>query len=161
PEWLCALISRLHAKNPADRITSAQDVADLLARRLAELQGPGSVPGVADVPKSAEAEVKAPASEEIAKPARGIRWRGFFRLRWSFVAPSLLMLFASLGLAEATGVTDFHGTVIRLFAPEGTLVVEVDDPGVSVTIEGPDIVITGAGAREIRLTPGHYMVEAR
>ena len=43
PEWLCELISRLHAKNPADRTTSAQDVADLLARRLAELQGSGNI----------------------------------------------------------------------------------------------------------------------
>src|SRR5262249_13080823 len=58
-------------------------------------------------------------------------------------------------------VTDVRGTVIRLLAPEGTLVVEVEDPGVSVKIDGPDIVITGAGAREIRLTPGKYMVEAR
>ena len=31
PDWLCELISVLHAKNPADRIISAQDVADLLA----------------------------------------------------------------------------------------------------------------------------------
>ena len=44
PEWLCDLISRLHAKNPADRIATAQDVADLLARRLAELQGPANHP---------------------------------------------------------------------------------------------------------------------
>ena len=51
PEWLCELISGLHAKNPADRITSAQDVADLLAQRLAELQGPGNIPPVPDVPK--------------------------------------------------------------------------------------------------------------
>jgi serine/threonine protein kinase len=140
PEWLCELISVVHAKNPADRIISAQDVADLLARRLAELQGPGSVPRVTYVPKSARAEVKAPASEEIPKPARWIRWRGFFKRRWSFVAPSLVTRFASLGLAEATGVTDFHGTVIRLLSPEGTLVVEVDDAGVSVKIDGADIV---------------------
>ena len=44
PEWLCELISRLHAKNPADRITSAQDVADLLA------QTPGGAPGVGEHP---------------------------------------------------------------------------------------------------------------
>jgi eukaryotic-like serine/threonine-protein kinase len=50
------------------------------------------------------------------------------------------MRFASLGLAEATGVTDFHGTVIRLLSPEGTQVVEVDDAGVSVKIDGADIV---------------------
>jgi hypothetical protein len=34
--------------------------------------------------------VKAPAPEEIPKPARWIRWRGFFQRRWSFVAPSLV-----------------------------------------------------------------------
>src|SRR5262249_34444292 len=61
---------------------------------------------------------------------------------------------------EATGVTNVRGTVIRLFSPEGTLVVEVEDPGVSVRIDGPDIVITGAGAREIRLPVGKYTVEA-
>ncbi len=54
-----------------------------------------------------------------------------------------------------------HGTVIRLFSPEGTLVVEVNDPGVSVNIDGADLVITGAGVKEIRLKPGNYTVEAR
>jgi hypothetical protein len=50
--------------------------------------------------------------------------------------------------------------VIRLFSPEGTLVVEVDDPAVSVSVEGEAVVITGAGAREIRLKPGRYKVQA-
>jgi hypothetical protein len=51
--------------------------------------------------------------------------------------------------------------VIRVFSPEGTLVVEVDDPGISVKIDGSDLVITGAGTKEIRLRPGRYRVEAR
>jgi hypothetical protein len=38
-----------------------------------------------------------------------------------------------------------RGTVIRLFSPDRTLVVEVDDPGVSMTVDGSD-VITDAGA---------------
>jgi hypothetical protein len=38
--------------------------------------------------------------------------------------------------------------------------VEVEDPGVSVKAEGSDIVTTGTGAREIRLRPGRYVVEA-
>jgi hypothetical protein len=63
-------------------------------------------------------------------------------------------------MGEATGVTDVRGTVIRLISPEGTLAVEVDDPGVSVTVDGGDVVITGAGAKEIRLKPGKYKVEA-
>src|SRR5262249_46949362 len=72
----------------------------------------------------------------------------------------LVTLFASVGLTDATGVTDFHGTVIRLFSPDGTLVVEVDDPGVSVQIEGSGVVISGAGVRELRLQPGRYTGEA-
>jgi hypothetical protein len=72
----------------------------------------------------------------------------------------LVLVCAGLAAGEATGVTDVRGTVIRLFSPEGTLVVEVDDPGVSVTVDGGDVVITGAGAREIRLKPGQYKVEA-
>src|SRR5262249_31781995 len=65
-----------------------------------------------------------------------------------------------LSFTEATGVTDFHVTVIRLFSPEGTLIVEVDDPAVSIKIDGSDLVITGTGAREIRLQPGRYTVQA-
>ena len=73
----------------------------------------------------------------------------------------LLTLLGGLGATEVTGVSDVRGTVIRLFSPEGTLEVQVDDPGVSVRIDGSDVVITGAGAKEIRLRPGPHTVEAR
>jgi hypothetical protein len=49
---------------------------------------------------------------------------------------------------------------VRIITGSGTLVVEVDDPNVSVIIEGEEIVIAGAGAREIRVKPGNYMVIA-
>src|SRR5262249_51968928 len=73
---------------------------------------------------------------------------------------ALILLAVGLGLSEATGVTDVRGTVIRLFSPEGTLVVEVDDSDVKVAVEGADVVISGAGAKEIRLKPGQYKVQA-
>jgi hypothetical protein len=37
PSWLCEIITRLHAKKPDDRIATAREVADLLARGLAEM----------------------------------------------------------------------------------------------------------------------------
>jgi WD40 repeat protein len=43
PDWLEAILARLHAKNPADRFQSAAEVADLLGRHLAHLQQPGVV----------------------------------------------------------------------------------------------------------------------
>ncbi len=158
PEWLCELISGLHAKDPADRIASAQGVADLLARRLADLQRPGTTPALADSPSAAK--VKPLPLDEIAEATPRDRRRIGRKSRWVIAACVLVLLFGGLGFTEATGVTDFHGTVVRLFTPEGTLVVEVDDPGVSVKIDGSDVVITGAGIKEIRLQPGRYTVEA-
>jgi hypothetical protein len=141
PEAVCQVIERLHAKKPADRPASAQAVAELLARLLADLQQPNAVRPVAYVP---------------SPPARGRRAPR--RLVWA--AAALVLVFVGLGMSEATGVTNVRGTVIRLFSPEGTLVVEVDDPGVIVAVDGGDVVITGAGAKEIRLRPGQYKVEA-
>jgi hypothetical protein len=143
PEALCRLIERLHAKKPADRPASAQEVADLLARLLADLNGGRS------------GEPSGPSV--LPSPARSPRPT---RRPWRWAAAALVLLCVGLGLGEATGVTDVHGAVIRLFSPDGTLVVEVDDPGVSVSVDGGNVVITGAGAKEIRLKPGQYKVEA-
>jgi tRNA A-37 threonylcarbamoyl transferase component Bud32/Leucine-rich repeat (LRR) protein len=143
PEPLCRLIDRLHGKKPADRPASATGVADLLAGLLADWNG-----------------------ERACAPGGTLQHRGRARRArpsrrpWLWAAAAGGLLFAGLGLGEATGVTDVRGTVIRLFSPEGTLVVEVDDPGVSVAVDGADVVITGAGAKEIRLKPGQYKVEA-
>jgi tRNA A-37 threonylcarbamoyl transferase component Bud32 len=138
PEPLCRLIERLHAKKPADRPASAQEVADQLAGWLADLSA-GHVCNV------------------LAGPAR---CRRVARGPWIWAAAALVLLIGGLGVSEATGVTDVRGSVIRLFSPEGTLVVEVDDPGVSVAVDGGELVIKGAGAKEIRLKPGQYKVEA-
>jgi len=81
--------------------------------------------------------------------------------RWAIAAAILLGLAGALSLTEAIGVTKLTATVIRVLTPDGTLVVEVDDPGVKVTIEGDGgLVITGAGLEEIRLRPGSYRVQA-
>ena len=69
-------------------------------------------------------------------------------------------MFRLFCVTEATGVTRLASTAIRIVTGEGTLVVEVDDPNVSVTIDGEDLVITGAGPKEVRLRPGSYRVRA-
>jgi serine/threonine protein kinase/WD40 repeat protein len=47
PAWLCDLIGKLHAKDPAGRFQSAREVADLLHRYQAELEARGTVVPVA------------------------------------------------------------------------------------------------------------------
>jgi hypothetical protein len=107
PPWLADLVTRLHAKAPADRFASAQEVADLLECRLAELQHGGS-------PSLLAQPAPRPAAEKSAAPppARARRlWVG---------AAAVLVLAAGLGLTEATGVTHLRGTVAALFPREET-----------------------------------------
>ena len=65
PAWVCDLISRLHAKNPADRLQSAKEVADLLGPYLAYAQQPGQ----AALPRAAE-------PPRLLPPVRKRRWAG-------------------------------------------------------------------------------------
>lgn len=52
------------------------------------------------------------------------------------------------------------GVVLTFKTPHGTLVVEVDDPAVRVTLDDQELSITGAGPQEVRLKPGAYRVAA-
>jgi WD40 repeat protein len=47
PPWLCDLISKLHAKKPAGRFQTAQEVAELLAHPLVEADTKGGAPPAA------------------------------------------------------------------------------------------------------------------
>lgn len=69
PEWLCAIVARLHAKKPEDRPASAREIADLLGQRLADLQ--------------AGRAAKVAAKPAVAENARGNeRRRGVPPLAW-------------------------------------------------------------------------------
>jgi WD40 repeat protein len=145
PDWLAEIISRLHAKDPAERFASAAEVGGLLSKHLAHLQQPALV----TLPES-----MAP----VPRLTSGHR----HRRRWVAAAAVLLLLLGGgLGLTEATGVTRVAATVLRIFTPDGTLVVEVEDPNVKVSVEGDGgLLINGAGPQEVRLRPGSYRLRA-
>jgi serine/threonine-protein kinase len=140
PDWLAAIIARLHAKDPANRFQSAAEVADLLGRCLAYVERPdGSSPPF-------------PAGHNVG-PAQGRR-RVLLGLAAAFV-----VALAALGAAEAAGISPVMrmlAIVLRIKTPEGTLVVEVEDPEVQVRIDDQDLVIRGAGPQEIRLNVGTH-----
>jgi hypothetical protein len=139
PDWLAGVVEKLHAKDPAARFQSAAEVAELLGRHLAHVQHPSVV--------------QADASPPPGQPAT--------RKRWAVAAAALAAVLATLGTTEATGVTNVRATAIRIFTPEGMLVVETDDPAVKVIVEGDgDLVITGAGPQEVRLKAGSYRLKA-
>jgi hypothetical protein len=112
PEPLCRLIDRLHAKKPADRPASANEVADRLARLLADRQPLDAVGHVSNVPMDRARWKRAP---------RGLSGK---RLQ---AAAALLLLLAGLGLGEATGVIHLRDTVSGLFSPKHTLAEDAED----------------------------------
>ncbi len=78
------------------------------------------------------------------------------RRLWLVALAASVLLMLALSVGEATGVTQFVPTIVRVVTGEGSLVIEVDDPAVSVTLDGEDVRITGAGIHELRLRPGTH-----
>ncbi|MCH7689260.1 MAG: serine/threonine protein kinase, partial [Planctomycetes bacterium] len=148
PGWLVAIIDKLLAKDPNERFESATEVAELLGQHLAHIQQPSLVRRPVPVLQTADRSKPGHATRRSTKQ------------RWAAAAILLLVLFGGLSFTEATGLTQVTSTVIRIVTGEGTLVVEVVDPEVSIQIDGEELIITGAGVREIRIRPGKYRIQA-
>jgi WD40 repeat protein/serine/threonine protein kinase len=135
PGWLAAIIGRLHAKDPDDRYQTAAEVAEVLGRWLAHLHNPRIVPR----PGAVRPRVR--------------------RHAWTAAFIALAVL---IGLGSVSGVAqqvvEKLATVLRIKTADGVLVIEVDDPGVKVRVDGEEVVITGAGLQEFRLRPGQHAV---
>jgi len=93
PEWLCAIIARLHAKKPQDRFASARELADLLTARLSELQRGGSV--------------RPTASPDLRRP---------IRRKWPWAVGAALLL-AAVGVGLTAAVRLFRPAPAAPTAP--------------------------------------------
>ena len=70
PEWLEALVARLHAKNPADRFASASEVAKVLGRRLAQFQSDGVFGDIGSAEVTPVRSKKSPAKNRAQRRKR-------------------------------------------------------------------------------------------
>ncbi|QDV67542.1 Serine/threonine-protein kinase PrkC [Rosistilla carotiformis] len=151
PTWMIAIVSKLHAKDPADRYGSATEVSELLARCLTDLEQ-GCVPRLPTASASN-------SSRFSAMPSRLTRlYSGVGNQCVSIAAGLLLTLIIGVGVSDATGVTQLVSTVVRLTTGAGTLVLETDDPNTKVLIDGEEVVVRGAGIAELTLRPGQHQV---
>ena len=137
-----ARLAELLESDPAARAAYYDHVMlAALLRREGRRAAAHEAEGTLRVPSKADGTQSVPTTA-----ARSRLWLA------ALAASVLLMLAISVG--EATGVTQLVPTIIRIATGEGSLVIEVDDPSVSVTLDGEDVTITGAGIHELKLRPG-------
>jgi serine/threonine protein kinase/Tol biopolymer transport system component len=140
PSWLVKIIHRLHAKDPANRYGSAAEVADLLGRCLAHVQQPSSVP----------------LPTELCPRRRRAMAIGGTALFCLILAGLLSVSTVREAAAQAAS---YVATVLRLKTPEGTLVIETEDPDIGVKLDGSELVVSGAGVKELRLSVGEHKLQ--
>lgn len=149
PDWMCEIVSRLHEKDPERRFDSAKQVGYLLEHCINEVEQ-GRFPDIAAIkrpPASPEYQTSEFATGRSSRSSRT-------------VVAAVMLLIAGFGVTEATGVSRLTSSVIRLATGSGTLVIETDDPNVTVAIDGEDVTVSGAGVRELTLRPGKHKVSA-
>jgi serine/threonine protein kinase len=99
PQWLVAIIEKLHAKKPEDRFQSAQQVADLLQQCLAHLRQPDAAPLPATVVDLASQSVPTPM-RRAARPSL-ISPRHLRRAASNFFSDRWLLAQIAIGLIAA------------------------------------------------------------
>jgi len=107
PQWLCDIISKLHAKHPEDRFQTAQEVADVLARCHTASPGVNDSidknPTGMNLAAAAAPVIAAPSKEQNAArmTPESVGQESFpVRMRWTRAAAAGVVLAAAiLGLA--------------------------------------------------------------
>jgi eukaryotic-like serine/threonine-protein kinase len=89
PEWLCGIVAKLHAKDPAARFQTAREVADLLADCEAKLKAQQEVQNTLPAPAVQPAGPTAPTG----------------RKKWAAAAAVVLIPVLALAVTEFAGVT--------------------------------------------------------
>ena len=111
PDWLVAIVTKLHAKKPEDRFQTAKEVADLLARCQTELQTKGEVTCVIANNTQASRAASAPGRSEPSDAVRGLTPSGSPSLSPILSRPRLLAAATVvLILAAAIVVQRVHNT---------------------------------------------------
>ncbi len=171
PAWLEGLVTRLMAKDPAERVETAAEVAALLEGYLAHLRQPAAIPAP-----------KLPPSPAGRRPGSAVRRRFPRRLRLlALVALAVLggsAFLLTLAMPPSARVTavktyqDFHGKrgprpPLEMIGPDLDAVARLGDKGLRVTLpagRGPfqpvGVALVGGLSGDFEVTGSYELLAA-
>ncbi|HVL15800.1 MAG TPA: protein kinase, partial [Gemmata sp.] len=148
PEWLCRIVEKLHAKDPADRYQSAREVADVLADCQKQLQAHGVLQDGSRIP----------AGKPLPVRPRG-KWR------WAAVAALVLLVVGGVWFGHPALLYASDRGELELLPQDGLTEV--------IVLENPEGVIDGnklhpaatdwlgmQQSHRLKLPPGKYQLNA-
>ncbi len=145
PQWLCRIVEKLHAKDPAARFQSAREVADLLADCEKQLHAHKELKDFARIPE--------------AKP--GPRRRIGPKWKWAAAALALVLLLGGAWCGRAA-MLYFDNQAEVAFASDPDVLGYNLAPGVGIVGEAPLMEPVEGGANPtLRLGPGAWQMEAK
>ncbi|MCA9138143.1 MAG: serine/threonine-protein kinase [Planctomycetales bacterium] len=134
PQELAAIIHAMLRKDPDERIQTAAEVQQRLA-------------------KLASSETLTPSA--IARPA-GAPSNPRKYLAPLFAAATIVVLL--LTASESLGWTQLTTQVIRIVRPDGEIVIDVSDPAIDVSVVGDHVSFSRKGSSTVSVRPGQYKV---
>jgi serine/threonine protein kinase/tetratricopeptide (TPR) repeat protein len=141
PEWLCRIVEKLHAKNPAERFQTAREVADLLADCEKQLAAHKELTDFARIPGG--------APKAVARRSR---------FRRAAVTAGLLSV-----VTAALAVTVFKSAIYRFAGNRAEVEFSATDPEVlklQIRRDGQLVATLDRTNPRTVLAPGEYEVEA-
>lgn len=168
PAWLCDIVTRLHAKRPNDRYQTAQEVADLLAKRVRDWPNDeSSRPSLSSDSPERPATFRPAGSADILEdsdpPARVPRDSAPQRpgglSRKSLIGAAL---FAMIGLVLFAYFWTHRSGVVRFHLENPALTVTLDGPAWTVNRAAeadPELSGVPAGEHTMRAFDGDRLVQ--
>jgi serine/threonine protein kinase len=161
PPGLGKVVARMMAKNPEDRFPTATAAAAALAPYATPARVPLSAPGALpssrnEAPETARAwdrtlcpsardRTRRKDSVAARRPATPRATKPRARTRRRLWAAAILLVVAGLAAVPALYLA---GVLFKVRTASGTLVVEVDQPGAEVFVNGKHMTITPSGESE-------------
>ena len=145
-----AICARAMAKNPADRFPTMAAFADALAVDLKA--PPAPVPQPTPIPSPAPLPLPFDDLDAVPEPVRPAKKAKTTRAERSWRRPAVL----ALGLALVVPLVVWLGVIVlRVETPNGTLVVEINDPAVEARIKDGKLILSGPDGKDrYTLAPG-------